>query len=232
MSKLVIGNWKANKTPREVETWFEAFSLAAKKTSLQHQVALAPAFPLLPLVSEKIKKFNSAQLSLAVQDLSSYPPGSYTGAVPAYTLLDYAVRYAIVGHSERRRYFHETDQDVARKVEQALENGITPIVCIDQDYLRSQAAALAPEYLLRCIVAYEPLGAIGTGSNADVGLVKEVMAEAREVFGEVKVIYGGSVDEFNVAEYLLVCDGVLVGGSSLDGQKFARVCQVSEMSSL
>jgi triosephosphate isomerase (TIM) len=216
MSKLIIGNWKANKTRREAEAWFKTYRDGMRGENSKHELVIAPPFPLLELVSQ-------SELTVAVQDLSPFPPGSYTGAVPAYTLLDYQVRYAIVGHSERRQYFHETHQDVAKKVEQALENGITPVVCIDREYLREQASALASEHLLRCIVAYEPLAAIGTGNNVDVGTVKEVIAETREVFGDIKVIYGGSVDEFNIGEYLLVSDGVLVGGASLNASQFIKL---------
>ncbi len=160
-----------------------------------------------------------------MQDLSKFAAGSYTGAVSTANLADLHVKYAILGHSERRNYFHETHADVAGKVAQALDVGITPVVCVDREYVQAQAAAIAPEQLNKCVIAYEPLSAIGTGNNAPVDVVKQTVDQIRQVFGDVSVLYGGSVTAENISEYLLVTDGALVGGASLEIGIFIELLQ-------
>lgn len=188
------------------------------------EVALAPAFPALPVMNYLLtQQLKLKQTVLAVQDLSPFPAGAYTGAVSGANLEGLPIKYAILGHSERRRYFHETDQDVANKVDQALQSNITPVVCVDAEYIESQAGAINAEQLKHCIVAYEPLEAIGTGNFQPVAQVKPVVEKIKEIFGDVAVIYGGSVSAANVAEYLTIVDGALVGGQSLDAPKFAQL---------
>ena len=220
---MLIANWKSNKTRDGVQKWMEEETEWAEKNEAI-EIVLAPPFPALMYVSNKLldkKKFQ--HVKLGVQDISPYPAGKYTGAVSGQNLEGFQVQYAIVGHSERRRHFHESDLDVARKVEQALASSIKPIVCVDEAYIESQANAIDDSLLKDCLVAYEPLAAIGTGNSEDVGHVAEVVKKIREVFGEVPVIYGGSVDDMNVNEYLLVTDGVLVGTASLDVKMFGRL---------
>lgn len=138
-------------------------------------------------------------------------------------ITDWEIGYGIVGHSERRQYFEESHQDVANKVSQLIDAGITPIVCIDDEYLVEQAAAIEKDQLKQCVVAYEPLEAIGSGVFQPVDEVEPIVNQIKEVFGEVPVLYGGSVDAENVAQYLAVTDGVLVGGASLDANEFAAL---------
>lgn len=223
MKKLIIANWKSNKTFEGVQKWMEADTAWNTNTDTV-DIVIAPPFPTLLYVSNKLldrKKFPN--VFLGVQDLSSYPAGKYTGAVSGQNLEGFHVIYAILGHSERRRYFHETDKDVALKIEQALSHGIKPVVCVDEEYIESQARQIDDVVLKKCIVAYEPIEAIGSGVAEDVGHVKKVVEKIRNVFGEVPVIYGGSVDDMNVNEYLLVTDGVLVGTASLDPEMFGRI---------
>ncbi|NCN87820.1 MAG: triosephosphate isomerase, partial [Candidatus Pacebacteria bacterium] len=144
-------------------------------------------------------------------------------AVSAVNLEGLNVEYAVVGHSERRHYFAESDIDVANKVDQAVEAGITPVVCVDEEYIESQSYAIDNKYFDKCIIAYEPLSAIGTGDEMDSDKVLEVVKRIRQVFGDVRVIYGGSVNGSNVKEYLKVCDGVLVGGASLKVKEFEDI---------
>lgn len=224
MKKYLIGNWKSHKNLAEARSWAAAFAQQTSSIPDQVEVVVAPPFSLLPTVADGLA---DSQAKLAVQDLSPFDAGSYTGAVSIRNLDGLSVEYAIVGHSERRRYFKETNQDVARKIDQALSADITPIVCVDEDYVTSQAAAINEDYLADCLVAYEPVGAIGTGNNVDVGKVKEVKKQINQNFGEVPVLYGGSVNPENVAEYTLVCDGVLVGGASLKPDQFSVVGQNS-----
>lgn len=213
--KYIIANWKSNKTLAEIETWFEQF----KPQSHDKKVIVAPCFAGLL----KAHELKNDQVDLAVQDVSPFPAGAYTGAVSTINLQGLDIKYAIVGHSERRKYFHETHQDVANKVAQCVENNIIPIVCVDDEYISDQAAAIDDQYLEKCIVAYEELGAIGTGANEPIEHVLKVKDLIISAFGQVPVIYGGSVTPANATEYLAKMDGVLVGGASLDAEKFASI---------
>ena len=225
--KYIIANWKSNKTREEIEHWVDRFEQLLKAQPVGEQVAaiIAPPFPSLMFVSNRLlDRELHAQTFLAVQDISPFPAGSYTGAVSARNLDGFNVKYAIVGHSERRRYFHETHQEIANKVSQCLENGITPILCIDEEYVFDQAGAMTKDQLGKCIVAYEPLSAIGTGQNEPIDHVIEVRDRIKKVFGEnVPILYGGSVTEENFQEYLDMCDGLLIGGASLDAVKFSKL---------
>ena len=220
MKKLFIANWKSNKTQEEVDIWLESFK---SYMDFEQEVIIAPPYPFLSLVAEKIK--DKENISLAVQNLSTYPAGSYTGEVCVRNLDGFGVKYAILGHSERRRYFKESHQDVANKIFQALNNGIVPVVCVDQNYIEDQAQLIYSELLSKCIVAYEPLAAIGTGEIAPVKNVTKVVKEIKSVFGKVPVLYGGSISPENIAPYLKVSDGVLVGGASLNAEVFADLLQ-------
>ncbi len=218
MKKLFVANWKSNKTQTEVESWFEDFK---PYIGLEQEVIIAPPYPFLSLVADKIK--SREDIFVAVQNLSAYPAGSYTGEVCTRNLEGLGVKYAILGHSERRRYFKESSQDVANKVAQALNNQLTPIVCIDQNDINRQANLISSDLLSQCVVAYEPLSAIGTGETAAVEDVAKVVAEIKAVFGQIPVLYGGSINPDNVVPYLAITDGVLVGGASLDSKVFAEL---------
>ncbi len=217
---LVIGNWKSHKNWDEVETWLKEFTKADVKPT--GTVAIAPAFPFLEYVADEIEE-HDLPIDLAVQDLSQFPAGAYTGSVSTANLEGLMVRFAILGHSERRRYFHETNQEVANKVEQALAAGIVPVVCVDEPYQMAQAAALSPEVAAKCVVAYEPVEAIGSGLPQSVDEVVEVINKIKKTWGDVPVIYGGSVDVKNVSTYLSACQGVLVATHSLDATEFAAI---------
>lgn len=214
--KYIIANWKSHKNLNEVRDWFDQFE---NVTNEDQQVIIAPSSPFLSLVSE-LKPQN---VGLAVQDISPFPAGAYTGAVSAVNLQIINVGFAIVGHSERRRYFHETHQDVANKVRQCVENNITPIVCVDDEYIVDQATAIDKDLLAKCIVAYEELGAIGTGHNQPIDHVLKINQLIATAFGSVPIIYGGSVVPQNAKDYLQNTDGVLVGGASLDAKEFSQI---------
>lgn len=221
MSKLIIANWKSNKTRHSLREWWDEF-IRDYSPSEGSLVAIAPPFTLLSEMREFIDPIET--IKLAAQDVSAYPMGSYTGAVNAQQLQEFGVKYVVVGHSERRRHFHETHEDVARKVREVCNAGMTPVLCLDKDYISEQAQAIGNDFCSSSVIAYEPLSAIGSGHNEDVGTVQQVMEEIRTHFGsDVPIIYGGSVTPENVGEYALVCDGVLVGGASLEGKKFASL---------
>lgn len=214
--KYIFANWKSNKNLNQANEWLVQFG----EVNTENEVILLPAFNLLGgIFTHALEK----GLMLGVQDLSPLAAGSYTGAVSAVNLEGMGVKYVLVGHSERRHYFGESDQDVANKVERALEANLTPVVCVDEGYIESQAAALDQDYLKRCIIAYEPLSAIGTGDEMSVEKVEQVFERIKKVFGDVKVIYGGSVNPENVLSYLRIGDGVLVGGASLEADKFKKL---------
>jgi triosephosphate isomerase (TIM) len=214
--KYIFGNWKSNKNVKTASEWLDELG----SVSSEHEVVLTPPFPLLGAI---YKQVSQSGLRLGVQNLSSLSAGSYTGAVSTVNLDGLDVKYAIVGHSERRHYFGESDQDIANKVDQALEAGITPVVCVDEGYIESQANSIEKKYYDKCIIAYEPISAIGTGDEMGEKKVKEVVERIRKAFGKVRVIYGGSVNGDNVKDYLEVCDGVLVGGASLKVEDFKKI---------
>lgn len=209
--KYIIGNWKANKNADEVQKWIAAFKthdLAVLEG--QVEVIICPPFPFLPLLHEAFKEFD--HIKLGAQDISQFGAGQYTGEVAAHSL-DGLVQYVLVGHSERRRYFQETDRSVELKVEAAQSGGIEPIVLVrgPEDQI-----PLGVKF-----VGYEPVDAIGTGDTESLPQIQdmrnEIGVDATQVF-----IYGGSVKSHNVRDLVSApeVDGVLPGGASLDPEEF------------
>ena len=219
--KLILANWKSHKTKAEVVAWLEYFvANFPKPVFTDFDLVIAPSTPYLDLLAEYLQKSGVSQIKIGSQDVSPYPLGKYTGAVAAAQLASVGCRYVLTGHSERRRYFGETPQIVAQKIDQALENGLQPIVCVDDDQINSQAQVLTPQLRSQLIVLYEPLSAIGTGMGQDVPAVTQAVDKIRQQFGQVRVIYGGSVAPHNISEYLMVTDGVGVGTASLEVGEF------------
>jgi len=228
MQKLVVANWKSNKSPEESLNWCKEFTADSGKIHSRLQVVISPAFPSLTYVAEFLKKDNLVNLKLGIQDISPFAAGSYTGAVSGQNIRGLGVEYAILGHIERRKYFGETNQQVADKVEMAIDAGLIPIVCVERENIQAQAAALSTDSRTQCVVSYDPSSAISTqtgGERKPVYEVAEVVKTIKLEFGCQQVIYGGSVTEENVAEYMLIADGVLVGGASLDAKRFALLVQ-------
>ncbi len=221
-TKLVVANWKSNKTITEATTWVENFSQLEKKENRQYVVC--PPMPLLPFILDLHKH----GVALGVQDLSPYGAGAYTGEVSGYNLQDLGVSYAILGHSERRKYFQETSITVAKKVSQALDFGIQPIICVDRDQINQQAEALTSEERKKVIIAYEPVHAISTfgGKEDPIDETLKVIEQIRQTFGkESVVLYGGSVNPKNSIVYLENenIDGALVGNASLTAESFIQL---------
>ncbi len=220
--KILVANWKSNKTVDEAVHWVEHFP---KKIST-HTIVLCSPFPFLIPISEVIEK-RRLNLLLGVQNISPFPSGAYTGEVNVRNLETLHITYAIVGHSERRKYFHENDQEIANKVTMLLSASITPIVCVDGKNILSQANAISIEERKNCIVAFEPVEHIGTGEADSLEHVLEVVKEIRQAFHPLtKVLYGGSVDEKNAFDFLNhdEIDGLLVGGMSLNQDVFSNIC--------
>lgn len=234
--KIIAGNWKMNKTPSEAVEL--AKMLKAKvDTDKSNVVFCVPAIDIIP-VGEVIKGTN---IALGAENVYFEDKGAYTGEISAPMLKDAGVKYVIVGHSERRQYFGETDEDVNKKIKKILEYGMTPIMCCGEtleqremditiEHIRMQIKkglyGLTAEDVEKVVIAYEPIWAIGTGKTATSQQAQEVCAEVRKVVGEVygadtaekiRIQYGGSVNGKNAAELFAMADidGGLVGGASL-----------------
>jgi triosephosphate isomerase len=226
---LIAGNWKMYKGPRETREFCDAFSPPAGV-----EAVLCPAFASLDVAVE------SGQTVFA-QNVHWAPEGAYTGEVSAPMLLELGVSGAIVGHSERRQYFGETDETVARRTVAALEPGLRVIACVGESeeerdsgqmelVLRLQVEAIAEAAGAsdQLVIAYEPVWAIGTGKTATPEQAREAHAFIKTLL-PVPVLYGGSVKPDNAAELLSQpdVDGALVGGASLEVESFTTICQAA-----
>ncbi|MDR9501959.1 MAG: triose-phosphate isomerase family protein [Desulfurivibrionaceae bacterium] len=224
MSRYVVANWKSHKTPAEAGQWLSRF-LKLYKPQTGVKVILAPAFPFLVPLQQMLAEAKSG-VELASQDISAFPLGSYTGAVAAAMIQD-LVGYSLVGHSERRRWFRETDQEVANKVHEALAVGITPIICVDQPYMRSQFAALADQEVKQCLVGYGPVEAIGLDMPPAPERIQEAISQLHILAPDSPILYGGAVHGENAADYMQIpgLSGLMVATASLDPEKFVEICQ-------
>jgi triosephosphate isomerase len=243
--KLIAGNWKMYKNPDETQTFFREFlPLVAGHT--RDEIVICPPYIDLCAAVQATKETNVA---IGAQDLHWEKEGAYTGEICPRMLLDVGCTHVIVGHSERRQYFGETDDIVNFKLKAALEAGLTPILCVGEvleereaglteDVLRRQCLrafhALSTKKTGKLVVAYEPVWAIGTGKTATPQLASEahilIRGEAAKAFGQqfadkLRILYGGSVKPENVKALMAEeeIDGALVGGASLDPKSFASI---------
>lgn len=242
--KLIVGNWKMNLTTHEASLYLHKLSDMVK-VHRNVEVVLAPTLLALQSLSLQV---NHRQFKLAVQNLYWRDHGAFTGEVSAAQLHG-IVQYAIVGHSERRHVFHESDKDTRNKVQAALRNRITPILCVGEtaserawgetndvihDQLVGGLANVTSDELAQVVIAYEPVWAIGTGDNALPGdvaaAVKAIRSQIKHLYGvaaskSVRILYGGSVKATSAADYLALegIDGLLVGGASLDAHEFTEI---------
>lgn len=214
---LLVANFKSHKSKHEVQAWLEAVApVAATRSNLD--ILIAPSFPHLYLAT------HPSPLIACAQDVSPYPPGSYTGAVSAAELLDLGVRYSLVGHSERRRYFHESVSDVANKVRELCSLGLTPILCLGKDDIAPQLASLDESLLAKTILAYEPLEAIGGTIPPENEDITKSLDQIRKFYPPARVIYGGSVNAASITRILgLGVSGALVGSASLASSDFIAI---------
>ncbi len=244
--RLIIGNWKMNLDVHGSSLYLHALANRIK-TRRDVEVVLAPTMLALQTLSIQV---NYRQFKLAAQNFYWRDHGPYTGEVSA-TQLRGIVQYGLVGHSERRHVFHETDKDTRAKVQAAIRNNIRPVLCIGEtiqertngetdmvlhDQLIGGLANITSEELDQVVIAYEPVWAIGTGVNAkphDVTqAVKTIRSQLAHLYGkkaasDVQVLYGGSVTAESASDYLALpeLDGLLVGGASLDEYVFADIVE-------
>lgn len=222
---LVAGNWKMFKGPRETVQFLDAF----EPPSGVDVVVCPPFVSLVQAVGRGLPVY--------AQNVHWAPEGAFTGEVSAAMLVELGVEGAIVGHSERRQYFGETDETVRLRCEAALEAGLAVIACVGETegereggetgaVLRRQVASL-PRHE-RLVIAYEPVWAIGTGKTATPEIAQEAHALIKELH-DTRVLYGGSVKPENAAELmgLPAVDGALVGGASLEPGSFAAICRAA-----
>src|SRR6266571_7326386 len=243
---IIVGNWKMFKTIPDALEFVRAFKPLVMVTT-HCEIAIAPAFTAIKAVAVRLEGSN---VEVAVQDVAAEPgPGAFTGEVSASMIKDAGARLVIIGHSERRQYYGETDESVNRKVRAALGADLSPIVCVgerleERDAGRAEQVVesqltgglhnlTAPE-ASRIIIAYEPVWAIGTGRTATPETAEQMHAAIRSrigaMFGELlaeqtRVLYGGSVKPDNIAALMSESDidGALVGGASLEADSFAQI---------
>ena len=234
--KIVAGNWKMNKTPSEAVALAKML-VPLVDTDKVDVVFCVPAIDIIP-VAEAIK---GTKIALGAENMYFEESGAYTGEISPAMLIDAGVKYVILGHSERRQYFAETDETVNKKVKKALEHNLIPIMCCGEtleqrekgitiDFIRTQIKcglnSISKDDITKVVVAYEPIWAIGTGKTATSAEAEEVCAAIRGVLGEmydketaekIRIQYGGSVNGKNAAELFAMpdIDGGLVGGASL-----------------
>jgi triosephosphate isomerase len=242
----IAANWKMHKTVAEASQFVDA--LLPRIAATQNDVVICPSFLAL---SEVVERSRGSAVRVAAQNMHEAAEGAFTGEVSAAMLLEADVDAVVLGHSERRQLFGETDEELARKVPAALAAGLEPILCIGETeeardagqtdavltgQIEADLAGVDPVDLERVVIAYEPIWAIGTGRTATPAQAQEAIAFIRDLLrtrgagaDAVRILYGGSVKPGNAAELLSQpdIDGALVGGASLDPEDFAAIVEAA-----
>jgi triosephosphate isomerase len=245
----MAGNWKMNKTVAEAVSVVKALksSIADVKDV---DVLICPTFTALYAVNNEVKGSN---INIGAQNLFWEPKGAFTGEISPSMVKDTGCSYVLIGHSERRQYFGETDETVNKKTKTALAAGLIPVVCVGETLkereenvtfkviekqIKEGLACLTAEQAAIVVIAYEPVWAIGTGKTATPEQAQEVHAFIRKVYGQmyedasqkIRILYGGSVNPTNVSELMKQSDidGGLVGGASLEAESFTKLVKYSE----
>ena len=242
--KVITGNWKMNKLPNEAISFIEELAPLVKET--ENEVVLCVPYTNLFYALLTVQGTN---IKIGAQNMHFEEKGAYTGEVSGEMLKSIGVEYVIIGHSERRQYFNETDETVNKKLKKALTVGLKPIVCVGEnleqrengtakDVVTKQTElalkGIKPEEVKKVIIAYEPIWAIGTGKTAtkeDANeTIKWIREKIQEIYGNdvansVIIQYGGSVKSSNAKDLFTMSDidGGLIGGASLDAQEFSKI---------
>jgi triosephosphate isomerase len=248
MKKIIIGNWKLNLDHLQGIQLLQKINYSLDKDIEDKiEIVLAPSYTSLRSLQTVISTDN-LKISLSSQDVSIYDEGAYTGEVSAFQLKKLNIDYAIVGHSERRIHFNETDSHINLKIHKLLDNDIIPILCFGEsledrsqgsylDYIKNQVneglKGIRKDKVSKLVLAYEPIWSIGTGEVASIEDIVEVLDCVKNLLLEkqyyseedIKFIYGGSVSSDNSTDILntKIIDGALVGGASLDADKFVDI---------
>jgi triosephosphate isomerase len=237
---LLVANWKMNGDLDLLSHMQEAL---LAKSYLAVEIAICPPFVFLPKAQEL---FKGSQIAYGAQDVSDQDNGAYTGQISAKMLSQLACDYVIIGHSERRQYCGETDELIAAKCQRALDEGLTPILCVGENAAQKQNGetgaivlsqvrkvvdSLTAAQLEKLVIAYEPIWAIGTGVAAnpvDANKVHELIRKASLPI--TKILYGGSANADNIREFLMQpdIDGALIGGAGLKPEVFVQMINISE----
>ena len=247
---VIAGNWKMNMLASEIKPFMEQLKENLPKTRTCEMVLCTPAV-MLPMM---LKAGKDCKVAAGGQDVSKFDKGAYTGEISAAQLSDVGAKYCIVGHSERRQYHGESDMLINAKAKALIEQGIIPIICVGES-LEQREMGLTMEYvtyqvkaalsgidasqLRRCIVAYEPIWAIGTGKTATAEQAQEVCegirAVIRGIYGArparaISILYGGSMNAKNADQLLAMpdIDGGLIGGASLKPVDFAAIIKATD----
>ncbi len=220
---LVLANWKAHLSPAGAGQWLRDFS-SRYHAAAGIQVAVAMPCFLLPRFEEQCRDLEN--VSLAAQDVSSFPPGGYTGTTPAAWLAD-LVDYALIGHRERRVYFHETNQDCARKVFEAIDAGIRPVLCLGTDNIQAGLGTLESDELERILPAWTPDEAETLEVAGDRAAVAAGVKRLAGFCGNRPVLYGGGVSVKNIADLVTIPElaGVMVARGCLDPREFVALLE-------
>jgi len=243
--RVIAGNWKMYKVLSETRAFFSAF-LPMVANAKHCDIVIAPPFTA---ISAAVQSAKGSNVAISGQDVFWEKEGAFTGEVSAPMLADAGCRFVIIGHSERRQFFGETDESVAKKTKTALAAGLTPVVCIGetlaeretgqtesvlQKQFLSGPGSLTPEEFSRILLAYEPVWAIGTGKTATPETAADAHGVLRQCAAQrfsaahasaLRILYGGSVKPDNIKGLMAQkeLDGALVGGASLDAQSFASI---------
>jgi triosephosphate isomerase (TIM) len=242
---IIAGNWKMFKTCGETSAFFDEF--IPQIQNVDHcDIVIAPPFTAL---ANAVEEAEGTRVEISAQNVHWEKEGAFTGEVSVRMLVDVGCTYTIIGHSERRQYFGETDETVEKKVRAAIAGGLESIVCVGEilserdagqaaevvrRQVRNGLGRLTPPDLSHIIVAYEPVWAIGTGRTATPEIAAEMHAEIRKIFAEIysaaaadalRILYGGSVKPDNISALMKKedIDGALVGGASLDPASFTAI---------
>ena len=233
---IIAGNWKMNKTATEAAELIDALIPVVKDAGCEVVICV----PFTDLVTA-VAKTKGTNIHVGAENVHFEKSGAFTGEISADMLTDLGVEYVVVGHSERRQYFAETDETVNKRAKAALAGGLKPIICVGESLTQREQGALngvTADELKNVVIAYEPIWAIGTGKTATADQAEEVCAAIRKVVGELygadaakalTVQYGGSMNPKNAEELLSKpdVDGGLIGGASLKADQFAVIVEAA-----
>ncbi|MGI9536676.1 MAG: triose-phosphate isomerase [Desulfocapsaceae bacterium] len=221
--RFVVGNWKCTKTIDDARSWIDTFRRGYRPVD-NVEVVIAPPLVVLSKLADYLEEAALKQFSLAAQDVSPFPLGSYTGATAA-DMLKGICRYAIIGHSERRRYFHETAQDAVNKVSEAADASIVPIICVDEKIAMSQLTSLRDIDCDNMVIGYTPVDGASYREPQNPEKIAEIAGFISQVYPTRPIIYGGSVTTRNYQRYLSIegISGLFLGAASLQPESFLEI---------